>query len=159
MTSSWCVSELQTCGVELIHEGVWVPLSVSLSAYSAAKMAGIANTLIIPLADAGITIYNLSSYQTDFILVRNLSHRRVKQYGFVFYLKTHWIFTWISYKSKFHWAVFNTAILHHWFKYICMAWCRWSSKALHESMAHKLMTASGLSPVNSVPWWDEAFIF
>ena len=52
-----------------VCDNAWIPMSVSLGAYSVTKMAGIAKTMIIPLADNDISIFSLSTYQTDFILV------------------------------------------------------------------------------------------
>ena len=67
-----------------IEEGVWIPLTVSPAAYTS-TLAGLSNLskcLILPLADNNISIYSLSSYQTDYILVDmlNLSSLFTSQY-------------------------------------------------------------------------------
>ena len=63
---------LEECSEDLtVVEGVWVPLvvSVGLEGISAAGTSKIARSVIIPLADSQISVYCLSTYKTDYVLV------------------------------------------------------------------------------------------
>ena len=57
-----------------MNEGVWLPLVASagptLHNDMAAGIRKIANCVVIPLADQGISVYCLSTYRTDYVLVR-----------------------------------------------------------------------------------------
>ena len=56
----------------ILADDLWVPLNVVAGAYAAERVSGIgsiAKALIIPLADYLISVYCLSSYQADYILV------------------------------------------------------------------------------------------
>lgn len=61
-----------------INEGVWLPLVASAGPTPdnafAAGISKIANSVVIPLADQGISVYCLSTYGTDFVLVRTIPY-------------------------------------------------------------------------------------
>ncbi|XP_067935893.1 cytosolic arginine sensor for mTORC1 subunit 2-like isoform X2 [Watersipora subatra] len=68
-----CLPLLKGCGEELIVvDGIWVPLvvSVGLEGISTAGISKIAHSVIIPLADFQISVYCLSTYKTDYVLVK-----------------------------------------------------------------------------------------
>lgn len=52
-------------------EDVWVPLVVSVGpvGITAAGISKIAKSVITPLADFGVSVYCLSTYKTDYVLV------------------------------------------------------------------------------------------
>ena len=57
-------------GSMLTGEDVWVPMCHEPCAMChVGGTSNIAKNMIIPLADADISIYSLSSYQTDYVLV------------------------------------------------------------------------------------------
>ena len=62
----------QSCGEGLtVVEDVWIPLvvSVGLEGLSTAGISKIAKSVIIPLADFKVSVYCLSTYKTDYVLV------------------------------------------------------------------------------------------
>jgi len=69
-----CVSLLEeSCGEGLtVVEDVWIPLvvSVGLEGLSTAGISKIAKSVIIPLADFKVSVYCLSTYKTDYVLVK-----------------------------------------------------------------------------------------
>lgn len=54
-----------------IVDSVWIPLIVSVGpiGISTAGISKIAKSVIIPLADNNISVYCLSTYKTDYVLV------------------------------------------------------------------------------------------
>lgn len=66
---------LEECGAaenELaIVDGIWIPLvvSVGLEGITTSGISKIARSVIIPLADFQISVYCLSTYKTDYVLV------------------------------------------------------------------------------------------
>ena len=70
---TWCIVVLeQSCGEGLtVVEDVWIPLvvSVGLEGLSTAGISKIAKSVIIPLADFKVSVYCLSTYKTDYVLV------------------------------------------------------------------------------------------
>lgn len=56
-----------------VNEGVWLPLVASagpaMTNEITAGISKIANSVVIPLADQGISVYCLSTYRTDYVLV------------------------------------------------------------------------------------------
>ena len=54
-----------------VVEDVWIPLvvSVGLEGLSTAGISKIAKSVIIPLADFKVSVYCLSTYKTDYVLV------------------------------------------------------------------------------------------
>lgn len=56
-----------------INEQTWLPLVASIgptmSNQNATGISKIANSVVIPLADQGISVYPLSTYRTDYVLV------------------------------------------------------------------------------------------
>lgn len=55
-----------------VVDGVWIPLvvSVGLEGLTTAGISKIAKSVIIPLADFKVSVYCLSTYKTDYVLVR-----------------------------------------------------------------------------------------
>ncbi|KAF6037062.1 GATSL3 [Bugula neritina] len=55
-----------------VVDGVWIPLvvSVGLDGLNTAGISKIARSVIMPLADFNISVYCLSTYKTDYVLVR-----------------------------------------------------------------------------------------
>ena len=58
-------------------EHVWVPLVVSVGpvGITAAGISKIAKSVITPLADFGVSVYCLSTYKTDYVLVSYCASR------------------------------------------------------------------------------------
>jgi len=54
-----------------VVDGVWIPLvvSVGLDGLNTAGISKIARSVIMPLADFNISVYCLSTYKTDYVLV------------------------------------------------------------------------------------------
>lgn len=68
---------LEECNDGLtVVDGVWVPLvvSVGLEGITTSGISKIARSVIIPLADFQISVYCLSTYTTDYVLVRYLAY-------------------------------------------------------------------------------------
>lgn len=58
--------------VDLYNVGeIWIPLVVNVGAVgiSATGISKIAKTVIIPLADFGVSVYCLSTYKQDYVMV------------------------------------------------------------------------------------------
>lgn len=72
--SSWTHSELQPSEHLKVEGSVWLPLNVvsngnASSSSQAVGVTKIAKSVIAPLAQQHVSVFMLSTYQTDFILV------------------------------------------------------------------------------------------
>lgn len=72
--SSWPHSELQPSEHLKVESSIWLPLNVvsngnSSSSSQAVGVTKIAKSVIAPLAQQHVSVFMLSTYQTDFILV------------------------------------------------------------------------------------------
>ena len=72
--NSVCFSAFDVKSKELkVNEQIWLPLVAStgpsMSQQDTSGISKIANSVVIPLADQGISVYPLSTYRTDYVLV------------------------------------------------------------------------------------------
>lgn len=68
-----CLTGFNTSDPDLrVADDVWLPLVVSAGPSltdSGSGISKIANSVVIPLADQGVSVYCLSTYRTDYVLV------------------------------------------------------------------------------------------
>ncbi|XP_067950460.1 cytosolic arginine sensor for mTORC1 subunit 1-like [Watersipora subatra] len=64
-----------------VNEQTWLPLVAStgpaMVVQNAAGISKIANSVVIPLADRGISVYPLSTYKTDYVLIQEADFDKV----------------------------------------------------------------------------------
>lgn len=75
--SSWPHSELQPSEHLQVESSIWLPLNVvsngnASSSSQAVGVTKIAKSVIAPLAQQHVSVFMLSTYQTDFILVSHI---------------------------------------------------------------------------------------
>ncbi|KAF6039069.1 GATSL3 [Bugula neritina] len=62
----------------VVNKETWLPLVASagpmVTEHTTAGISKIANSVLIPLADQGISVYPLSTYRTDYVLVSTATY-------------------------------------------------------------------------------------